>query len=484
MNSKNIITKEIKTTLKEIELFSSSECFTIRESSNDYLSDSKLKTNWDTQTGSLDFELELANEIRPDQVNFKKIGLNDDIVISSKENDFVIPSFSINNITTKRFVASKKVEGLITCLFHKSLKYSDLKYFRLLVNISDENVTTIFSGRGYDCEDIQYGHGLTSLKINNHNFDIFRCKINTEKKLVIESLDKIDFKSFQKTSKAIIKGLALLSGNWYRDKYFIVASDSPSFNTIDSIHYESLQKSIITDLGIIKPFEFKLYREELNNTKSLLTDNLFPASIFSKIIEKSLSNPTYNRTIEMIIECSNNESVIIRSSMYYVSLEAIVGLIYNQNKSKLKPIKDTKDLDDLLEKIAKEISNYENKFTVKELEVINKKIEHLNTPFNTDKPLKIFEFYKIKLSDKYITLLKNRNKFLHGSVPNAEDEFKNNLLEINLDSFRVRLLATILILKYANYSGHIRNLAGQFLFDTNRLKDGTIDLRESIYYEI
>nr|WP_321357016.1 hypothetical protein [uncultured Draconibacterium sp.] len=297
-------------------------------------------------------------------------------------------------------------------------------------------------------------------------------------------MDKIDFKLFQKTSKAIIKGLALLSGNWYRDRYFIFASDSPSFNIIDSIHYEFLHKSIVTDLGIIKPFEFKLYQEKVNNKKSLLTDNLFPAHIFSKIIEKLLSNETYNRTIEMIIECSNNESVIIRSSMYYVSLEAIVGLIYHENKSKLKPIKDTKDLNELLEKIAKEVSEYEKKFTPKELEVINKKIKHLNTPFNVDKPLKIFEFYKINLPDKYITLLKDRNTFLHGSVPYLEDDFKNNLLEINLDSFRVRLLATILILKYVNYSGHIRNLAGQFLFDTNRLNDGTYDLQESIYYEI
>nr|WP_321357015.1 hypothetical protein [uncultured Draconibacterium sp.] len=146
MNSGDIIKKEIKSTLKEIELFSNFECFTINKSWNNYLTNSKINIIWDSLTYTLNFELELVNEINPNDINFKKIGLNDDIVISSKEKTFVIPAFSINHIKTKRFVQTKKIDGAITCLFSKSLKYSDSKYFRLVVNINDENETTIFTG--------------------------------------------------------------------------------------------------------------------------------------------------------------------------------------------------------------------------------------------------------------------------------------------------------------------------------------------------
>lgn len=484
MQLRNIIDKKIKKTFKEIEIFSKSDSFIIDQSFNNYLNNCKLHLKWDTNSNELNFELELINELSPHNINFKKIGLNDDITISSNNQKLVIPALGINKIIANQFVFTKKIKGVISCLFSKNLVLSDLKNFRLLVNINDENITTIFTGSQYKCNEVEYGHGLTSLEINNKNFDVFRCQNNGQKILVLESKDKIDFKTFKNTCKHIVKGIALLTGNWYRDKYYIVSSNDSSFNEIDSIHYESLNKSIITDLGIIKPFEFKIYNEEVNNIKGLLTDNLFPANIFSKIIEKSLSNETFNRTIEMIIESSSNDSFVIRSSMYYISLEAIVGLIYHENKAKLKPIKDTKDLNDLLDKIALVVSKYEDKFTSKEFEVINKKIEHLNTPFNVDKPLKIFEFYKIKLSDRFITLLKNRNKFLHGSIPYRKDELKNNQLNINLDSLRIQLLSTILVLKYVNYSGHIKNLAGQFLFDTNRFSDGNNELTESIYYEI
>ena len=275
-----------------------------------------------------------------------------------------------------------------------------------------------------------------------------------------------------------------MTGNWYRDKYFIVSSESNSFSKINSVFYESSQKSIITDLSIIEPSEFRSYQEQINNKKVLFSSTLFPNNVFSKIIEKILSNEVINRAIETIIEVSNNESDVIKSSMYYVSIETMIGLIYKENKEKLNPLRDTKDLGELLEEFSSTIEKYKEKFTKNELEVINKKIQYLNTPFNADKPLKIFEFYKIKLSEKYLLLIKNRNLFLHGSTPYKEDELKNNRFNIHLDSLRIRLLSIILILKYFNYNGHIKNLAGQLLFDTNLYNKGIRELKESIYYEI
>lgn len=484
MNSKQITSKTLKKTFEKINSFSKNDKFIINHSTEFLIDKCKIDLKWIDESSSFDFKLELNKPIRSNRINFEILGLNKEFQISSSTQNLIVPKFGINNFNTKWFSDTKKIKGKISELYTESINFTEPNYFRFVINVTKDSATLIFTGESYNCDQSNYSHGLINLKISNSTFDLFRHTYNGKSVLIIESKNKILFEKFQKISKSIIKGIALLTGNWYREKYYIVESDNKLFTEINSIYFESKEKTIITNQSVIEPFNFRIYQNEVNNKDVLLTDNLFPSSGFSNIIEEIISNERINRSIKTLIEVSNNESVIIKSSMYYVVIETLVGLIYNKNRKDLEPVKNIVELDKFKDELYSLLEKYNDKFDVTELSVLNKKIKYLNTPFNADKPIKIFKFYKIKLPKRYLKLIKNRNLFLHGTTPYSKDEIKTKQFEINLDSLRVRLLAIILILKYCEYKGHIKNIAGQIRYDTSLYNKGNKILAESLFFEI
>jgi len=155
-----------------------------------------------------------------------------------------------------------------------------------------------------------------------------------------------------------------------------------------------------------------------------------------------------------------------------------------ENKRYFTPLKITKNINSITEDLYSVIEKYKRELSLKEYEIINKKIKYLNTPFNANKPIKAFEFYNIKLSESYIKLIKNRNLFLHGSTPYKENLYVDNLSELHLDSIRLHVLASILVLKYCDYSGHLINLTKSHIVGVNLDETGNSKLNEPLFFEI
>ncbi|MDE0537027.1 hypothetical protein, partial [Tenacibaculum sp. L6] len=149
-----------------------------------------------------------------------------------------------------------------------------------------------------------------------------------------------------------------------------------------------------------------------------------------------------------------------------------------------EPIKSTENLKLLQEELQTIISSKKENFNKLEFESLVKKITYINTPFNKDRFLLAYDFYKIELPNNLKKLLNNRNKFLHGKTPYKEGTLKNKIKELNLEADRIHMLVSILLLKYSDYRGHIKNQAAYKLETKRYYKELDLEINESSFYKI
>ena len=115
----------------------------------------------------------------------------------------------------------------------------------------------------------------------------------------------------------------------------------------------------------------------------------------STLVSDLKENPELERAVELLIDGNGINSPLIKCSTFHVALETIVGLINSENKKFFEPIKNTKNLKLLKEELQTIVSSKKEKFSQTEFDSLIKKITYINTPFNKDKFLLAYDFYKI-----------------------------------------------------------------------------------------
>ncbi|QLC67300.1 hypothetical protein LPB248_13610 [Flavobacterium sp. LPB0248] len=478
------ITKSIRNEICLIENFLSEGLFIIQHKDCFAINTCEFLLSKEVDNNFIEYSLKLKDELFYDQVTFKKLGFNENFKIKSRENKFVVPSRSVNYLKGKRFVSSSELKGRLSKIYSESFPLKSHSIFRLILKTEIEHLTTIFLGTDYVCDKIHYGLGLFKIEVDDVVYHIYRHKMNNENYLIIDCLNNLDFSSFKKVSELIIKSIAFLTGNWYQKECYVFAYSSSEFSKIDSCYYESLDDSIISNHEIINPNQFRSYVADDYIEKQKLSDLLFSENKMSEFIIQLKSKPELERTVDLIIEGNGIKSPLIRCSIFSVAMETIVSLIHKENKTFFTPLKSTSELNALKESFRLIISENKDKFNDLEIEVLNKKIDYLNTPFNADKYLLAYKFYQIELPENLIKLLKTRNLFFHGSIPYKGLEVKTKMKEFNLDADRIHLLVSILILKYFNYKGHIKNHAAYRMETENYYDELGLEIRESSFYRI
>ena len=163
----------------------------------------------------------------------------------------------------------------------------------------------------------------------------------------------------------------------------------------------------------------------------------------------------------MIIEGTSTKNIVLRASVYSVAIETLTNIVYNENEQALKPINDEVLADKVLQKLLKVIDEYSPFMADEVVEILTKKISHINKPVNVDRLTKSFSILGIKLNEHDEKTLKARNKFLHGSTPFKNFEIdKEKEKEFKLLTTKLRLLIFMLLLKYLGYKGHLYNFYG------------------------
>ena len=215
-----------------------------------------------------------------------------------------------------------------------------------------------------------------------------------------------------------------------------------------------------------------------------LTQLLFPENTLSILVSNLKAKPELERTVELLIKGNGISSPLIKCSIFHVALETIVGLINSENKKFFEPIKSTESLKQLKEELQTVILSKKEKFSQLEFDSFIKKITYINTPFNKDKFLLAYDLYGIELPESLKNLLNNRNKFLHGKTPYKEGLLKTKIKDLNLEADRIHMLVSILVLKYSNYKGHIKNQAAYQLATERFYEKTELEINENLFYEI
>ena len=477
-NNKNI-DKEIL----EIYSFFKNEIFIV-ENENFPTNDGELITSKKNEKTHIDFKLKLNQPVHPNDLTFKKLGFSDNFKISSKNKTYIIPSNGITKIEGKSFIHSGELKGEISSIYSEKFPLKEKSFFRLVLKISEEHSTTKFLGSKYSCGESHYSIGLISINITQIECHIYRYSENAVNYLVIENLSETLFEEFQNICESTLKSIGFLTGNWFQDEFYFFSYNSNEFKKIESLYYHYFGNSIVSHFEIINPQQLQTFIET-DNEKSLLTSLLFPEKILSNIITFSMSKPEFERTIELINEGNQVTSPLIRCSVFSVALETIVSLIHSENKFFFKPLKQPEKFNKLLKDLQSIIDEAKMNLNNSEYNFLSKKVTYINTPFNKDKYLLAFDFFKIDLPKKLHKVLDTRNKFFHGKTPYAEGELKTKIKELHLEADRLHLLVSILILKYSGYKGHIKNQAG-YRLELEKLYGEKDDIKidESAFYRI
>lgn len=347
--------------------------------------------------------------------------------------------------------------------FHIDSEYEN-QFNRLIILIQDDKPISpqnILETTGYNVYDndsfninqsliglsFKTGGPYTTLNIAKSSYNFYNVTDVKSKRtlLVIESQNKEDLDVFRQKAEVIRIAFAILSGRFYGDTCCYVSSNDSSFKEINGAWLEIEKESVISARQIINFESCKYVKKEL-------PANRVSSEQFSQLCEKLYNDKELFRVSEIVISAIGNKDPIQQGALYAVALETLTTNL--GDKESKKPIEDRKVASEVVKELKSTLERYKNKISEESFNILDKKINSINSPTNKDKLIKTFANYGIELSNEDEQIIGKRNLYLHGSKPLKTSD----IFELTQISLRLHTLIVSLLLKYAGYSGHVVNL--------------------------
>jgi hypothetical protein len=314
------------------------------------------------------------------------------------------------------------------------------------------------------------------LTISGEIYYFIIYKLGEEYYFVIDSIQLSTLKQFQKKCFNALLALGFIKGNLIHDECFILSYDAVEMDTPKNILFHSMRASVVTNQPTFtaNPYsvnhDIDLPRDENGAITKEANDKLyediynFSIDVFSKLATLFYDNEKLQRATLIFIQ-SHISSLEIKIPNYYVAIEAITGHIISnvttENKS-LSPIKDNEVANTLIGAITNIVKKTKEDKNLNDeefnLEILEKNINKLNAPPNADKLSETFTLLGYTLTKEQKDILKDRNRFLHGSFLKTvgdDEEFRKALHT----ALRLQFMITVLIYKLAGFTGKIINYA-------------------------
>jgi len=331
----------------------------------------------------------------------------------------------------------------------------------------------------HDIHTFGYAEGKTmwtgrmEIDLNGLIVDVFPYDYNRQQYIVFESKSLISAGEFSNKIFSICVALGLLTKKVWMDEAITVEYEDENFDKPTSFRYQALRPTISAAYNIFSTNVYSLEESLINldNTKyaaeMLKTENgeintsmidWLQPDFISSLCSLIDSHDSLRRAVIMLMEGSTFP-LEYQTSMYCVALETITSYIKKRGGIKDKtPIPNdifkkriASEINKVLDALESDCSNLRDN-----IGIIRKKINSLNAPTNQDKLSLPFEMVGYKLTNKETEAIKNRNRFLHGSIP-LSDNHEDDLELLFQTSIILHKLCCILILKEANFSGYILN---------------------------
>ncbi len=314
------------------------------------------------------------------------------------------------------------------------------------------------------------------LNISGETYHLFNYNLGTDYYLIIDSIQQSTLNLFQKKCFNALLALGFINGNLIHDECFIVSYTDDKMEMPENILYHSMRASVKTNQGTFttNPFsvnhDIDFERDEKGKLKKEIYDKLyediydFSADVFSKLASLFFEKEKLQRASLIFIQ-SHIASLEIKIPNYYVAIEAITAHITSEvetKKESLSPIKDAKLANELINQITELATKTKSEKGLNDedfnIEIILKNINKLNAPPNADRLSESFTHIGYTLSKEQKDILKDRNRFLHGSFLKTigdDVEFREGLHT----ALRLQFMIAVLVYKLAGFTGKIINYA-------------------------
>jgi len=404
-----------------------------------------------------------------------------DVVELSKENFslFALGKYILlNNISYdgefRQKLFSGNISSFSTC---KDTAEFDNTFLRCVIPLDNKKPFDIHNfQRHYLTTPNKKSFDYIPLTISGETYYFIIYKLGEDYYFVIDSIQSSSLNQFQKKCFNALLALGFIKGNLIHDECFILSYDAVEMETPKNILFHSMRASVMTNQPTFTANPFSVYhdidlpRDENGSITKEAKDKLyegiynFSIEVFSKLATLFYENEKLQRATLIFIQ-SHIASLEIRIPNYYVAIEAITGHIISNvatEKKSLNPIKDNEIANTLIKTItdiAKQTKE-DKKLNDEDfnLEILQKNINKLNAPPNADKLSETFTQLGYNLTKEQKDILKDRNRFLHGSFLKTvgDDEAFREALHTSL---RLQFMIAVLLYKLADFTGKIINYA-------------------------
>ena len=287
-----------------------------------------------------------------------------------------------NNINVFENWSQYYSEGNIYSIQSKEFSAKEEAFYRSYYKIETVNFLKDFRSSVYKT-NLFSSTGLLKLKINSD--EIFLYPYHSDY-LIIESKSKINYEKFTSVAYNTLVALGFISGKFIQNEvYTFQYKDSSKKNRI-GYEYKKLREesNSIYHAIVTNPFSYRfligdIYADNLYKENTL---KKIDTSSFSYLIQLINNNTQIQYALVLFNEVNDNRlSLLVKNNGFYVVLEVFKKFFYDIFKTEIN-------------------KDYSQKGNVDKYRIVFEKI--------------------ISLNENDISVLKDRNKYLHGDIKELE----------------------------------------------------------------
>lgn len=375
-------------------------------------------------------------------------------------------------------------DDIAVCLTHFNTEgvSPDNAYFqRYIVEITNTSAVTrnirfgLVSLDGHEC----YG---SYTNINDRPFSICFFRIDDKEYMAIDSCVKLTEREMSNVAFSITVAIGLLAGHLFLGEYWMVASEDTESRKPVGLFYSTLTQSMKSDYSIFTTNVYSVLipiakkidpvngeNRALSIIKSYNLDcaiDPISVEVFERIAGNFERYESLQRGIYILLT-GTQLLLELQPGAFAIALEAICNIAKEvlpaNNAFKIRD-EAWKKIRPMLEKVSKEQLSA-GLITQDECDFLKKKIESLNSSFNSDKLTSLLEYYEYPLTSADYAAIKFRNPLLHGDIKikKMKGTDFDNLFSLSL---RLHKLCCSIPLLMAGYEGYILNNCKLYGYDT------------------
>lgn len=304
--------------------------------------------------------------------------------------------------------------------------------------------------------------GHIELFLNDNILNVIEYKTVDGASFIVFDLkdESIEVQDFEEMSYLSSIGIGYILGHFYNNYAITVKYKEGEIVGWKYNKTRGSIKSYYKPLNSDYESYLALSKEEKNEIKQLGMSRVSQSSI--NILCSRIAKSSRFQVLLLLLIESVNGSLISAPSLLSVALEELSSICLDREKKAPQPIKEKKKFREIRKKMLDVINEYDDEcFSQDGKKILEKKIDNINSPPNSNKLLSPFIIYNIQLTDLEKDALQQRNKFLHGETYHRVNKNGGRQEIENVELFKTMLrlyhLTSILTLKLIGYEGVILN---------------------------